>query len=270
MNGICALCKKSKKLEDSHFMPKSIYRSLSKGFPEHGESIVWISGSEKSAAYTSKQAKKYLLCADCELKFSRHGEDKVLPLMARKNGFKLATKIKKFKILYAIKDEIWHFPPDDNLALNFMYFAISIAWRLSSTDWSPYGMPGTQDSIRNDSMHSFSEFLLGRTKTPKNTYLAVYVDNQEVDIPSMSFPTIKNHDGYQHVVFNIPGIKFSLLTGSDLGTGVKGTFAINNTSVYFVSRSLKTHPDYNFMVNFLKNEAIKKGRLAREISAKNV
>ena len=270
MNGVCALCKKPKKLEDSHFMPKSIYRSLSKGFPEQGEYIVWISGSEKSAAYTSKQAKKHLLCTDCEQKFSRLGEDKVIPLMARNNGFKLATKIKKFKILASIKDEIWHFPPDDDLALSFMYFAISIAWRLSSTDWNPYGMPETHNSINSESMHSFSEFLLGKTKIPENTYLTIYVDNQEVDTPSMGFPTVKTHEYYQHIVFNIPGIKFSLLTGSDPGAGIKEIFALNDTCVYFASRSLKSHPDYNFMLNFLKNEAIKKGRLERESSVKNV
>jgi hypothetical protein len=270
VNGICALCKKSKKLEDSHFMPKSIYRSLSKGFSGHGENIVWISGSEKSAAYISKQAKKYLLCTDCEQKFSRRGENKVIPLMARKNGFKLATKIKKFKILSAIEDETWHFPPDDDLASSFMYFAISIAWRLSATDWGSCDMPETQDSITNESMHSFSEFLLGKTKRPENTYLTIYVDNQEVDTPSMGFPTVKNHKNYQHIVFNIPGIKFSLLTGSDPGTGVKKTFGLNDTCVYFASRSLKSHPDYSSMVNFSKNVAVKKGRLARENSAENL
>ncbi len=251
-------------------MPKSIYRSLSKGFPEHGENIVWISGSEKSAAYTSKQAKKHLLCTDCEQKFSRLGEDKVIPLMARKNGFKLATKIKKFKILASIKDEVWYSPPDDDLALSFMYFAISIVWRLSSTDWSSYGIPKTYNSINSESMHSFSDFLFGKTKKPENTYLTIYVDNQEVDTPSMGFPTVKNHERYQHIVFNIPGIKFSLLTGSDAGAGIKEIFAANNTCVYFASRSLKSHPDYNFMLNFLKNETIKKGRLAREIRAGNV
>jgi NAD-dependent dihydropyrimidine dehydrogenase PreA subunit len=66
VNGVCSLCNKSKDLIDSHFMPKAVYRIISKGFPESGENIVWISGHEKSAAYTSKQAKKHLLCANCE------------------------------------------------------------------------------------------------------------------------------------------------------------------------------------------------------------
>lgn len=264
MNGICALCKKSAKLKDSHFMPKAVYRAISKGFPEHGQDVVLITGSNKSAAYTDKQVKKHLLCEGCELKFSKNGEDKVIPLMARPNGFKLATKIKKFKELSHVKGETWYFPPNDEAALDFMYFAISIAWRLSATDWSTFGLPETKNSIREESMVAFSDFLLGNTELPENTYLAVYVDNQIVDVPLMGFPTVKNHDGYQHIVFNIPGIKLSLIAGSNPGAGIRETFSINENNVYFISRSLKTHPDYHFMVNFLKNESVAKGRLKNE------
>lgn len=264
MNGICALCKKPAKLKDSHFMPKAVYRTISKGFPEHGQNMVWITGSDKSAAYTDKQAKKHLLCESCELRFSKNGEDKVIPFMARPNGFKLATKIKKFKKLSHVKDETWYFPSSDEIAQNFMYFAISIAWRLSATDWSAFGLPETMNSIRKDSMTAFSDFLLGNTDLPENTYLAVYVDNQIVDTPSMGFPTVKNHDSYQHIVFNIPGIKLSILTGNNPGAEIRETFSINATNVYFISRSLKAHPDYHFMVNFLKNESVAKGRLLKE------
>jgi len=265
VNGICALCKKLAKLKGSHFMPKAVYRSICKGFPEHGQNIVLVNGFDKTAAYTDKQAKKHLLCETCELKFSNNGEDKVIPLMARPNGFKLATKIKKFKFFSHVKDEEWYLPPSDEVAVNFMYFAISIAWRLSATDWSAFGIPESEGSIREESMSDFSDFLLGNTYRPENTYLAVYVDNQIVDTPSMGFPTVKNHDGYQHIVFSIPGIKLSLLAGKNPRAAIRETFAISANNVYFVSRSLKTHPDYFFMVNFLKNESVAKGRLLKEL-----
>tara|TARA_B110000881_G_C18394380_1_gene422692 strand:+ start:595 stop:807 length:213 start_codon:yes stop_codon:yes gene_type:complete len=67
-------------------------------------------------------------------------------------------------------------------------------------------------------------------------------------------------------VFNIPGLKLSLLAGNNPGAGIRETFSINTNNVYFVSRSLKTHPDYYFMVNFLKNESVEKGRLLNERS----
>lgn len=190
--------------------------------------------------------------------------------MAKPNGFKLATKIKKFKKLSGTKNEIWYFPPSNECGLSFMYFAVSIAWRLSSTDWSSYGMSETKNSIRDEIMKSFAEFLLGKTDLPCNTFLAVFVDNQNVDTPLMGFPTVKNHDGYQHIVFNIPGMKFSLLAGNDPGAAIRETFSHNKTNVYFVSRNLKTHPDYNFVVDFIKNKAVAKGRLAKENRGKTV
>lgn len=245
-------------------MPKAIYRWIRQSSPEQGTGLVLISGSDKSAAYTDKQIKKHLLCESCEMKFSHKGEDKIIPFMSRPNGFKLATKIKKFKKLSQVKDEIWYFPQDEKLASSFMYFAISIAWRLSITDWSAFGLPQTKNSIRKESMDTFSEYLLGYADLPENTYLAVYVDNQIVDTPSMSFPTVKNHDGYQHIVFNIPGIKFSLITGKNPGDDIREMFSINVNNAYFISRSLKSHPDHHFLVNFLKYESVAKGRLLKE------
>jgi hypothetical protein len=270
MHGICGLCHKSKNLKDSHFMPKSIYRSISKGFPEIGDNIVLISGHEKTAAYNSKQAKKHLLCEECENKFSRNGENIVIPLMAKPNGFKLARAIKKFKLLSCANNEIWYFPPNDDLAKAFMYFAISIAWRLSSADWGNFGIPETKGIIRGEYIKIFSDFLMGKTDTPNDTYLAVYVHNRNVDLPFMCFPTVKNHEGYQHIIFYIPGIRFSLLVGEKPGKGILETFSINKTKVYFVSRNLKSHPEHKFIVNFAKHEAKAKGNLAKELSAKNV
>jgi hypothetical protein len=59
-------------------------------------------------------------------------------------------------------------------------------------------------------------------------------------------------------------MKLSLIAGSNPGAGIREIFSINANNVYFISRSLKTHPDYHFMVNFLKNESVAKGRLKNE------
>ena len=270
MEGICALCSKATILKDSHFMPKSVYRVIANSFPDEGKDLVFISGSTKSAAYTSKQAKKHLLCEKCESLFSKHGEDAVLPLIYRPNGFKLATKIRKFKTLATVKDEKWCFPLNDIFAKSFMYFAVSIAWRSSCTEWEAFGMPKTKGNIRTETMRSFKNYLLGMTSTPSNTFLAVYVHNQNVKFPSMGFPTIKNHEGYQHIVFELPGVKFSLISGHDISTNIYDTYSVNNSKVYFISRDLSSHPDFNYVVNFMKHESIPRGRLAKELGGKNV
>ncbi|WP_268809629.1 hypothetical protein [Vibrio parahaemolyticus] len=186
------------------------------------------------------------------------------------NGFKLATKIRKFKPFITAKDENWHFPPNDAFAEKFMYFAVSIAWRSSCTEWASFGMPETEGSIRSETMKWFEDYLLGITCVPTNTFLAVYVHNQKVKFPSMGFPTIKNHKGYQHIVFELPGVKFSLISGHDVSQSIYDTYSVNSSKVYFISRDLSMHPDFNYVVNFVKNNSIPRGRLARELSRKNV
>ncbi|EKY4874121.1 hypothetical protein QFY08_000001 [Vibrio alginolyticus] len=270
MNGTCSLCRKKGRLLDSHFMPKSIYRVISQGFPSDGKNMVWVSGRDKSAAYTSKQAKKHLLCASCESKLSKFGEDAVLPLIARRNGFKLATKITKFKKFANYNDETWFLPPNVKTASHFMYFAVSIAWRMSVTEWSHYGMPKTSGIIRHNYMNYFSEFLLNGTAKDSSLdlFLAVYVDNQDVTYPVMAFPTVSSHDGYQHVVFHIPGLRFSLVVGNLSDSGVKEIYSSSDSNVLFISRSLKSTPDFQKLVHFLQKEASAKGRLA--VERKNV
>ncbi|WP_226978413.1 hypothetical protein [Vibrio navarrensis] len=266
MDGVCSLCQKRGRLLDSHFMPKSVYRVISQGFPDAGQGMVWVSGRDKSAAYTSKQAKKHLLCSGCESRFSKFGEDIVLPFMARRTGFPLATKIKKFKRFAAYNGEIWYFPSNDKIAYSFMYFVVSMAWRMSITEWDSYGMPKTYGTIRQHYMDYLSSYLLGRNNENNsiNLYLTVYVDNQHVDMPMMGFPTVKNHDSYQHIVFNIPGIKFSLVVGDLSGTGVKEIYSLNDDRVFFVSRNLKSHPDFQYLIKFLQKEVSSKGRLLKE------
>lgn len=265
MKGICALCKRNRELVASHLMPKAVYRSLAKWFPGQGQNLVAISGFDKSAAYSDKQVKQFLLCKDCESRFSQNGEDMVLKLMARPNGFKLASEINYFKELVLAQNERWHFPPNKKLAFNFLYFAVSISWRLSATEWGILGDRETRGSIRQDSMNSFSEFLLGG-RAPENTYMAVYVDDEQVDMPYMSFPVIKDYDGYQRIVFVIPGLKFSLICGSSPGLDILSTFSVNKDRVYFVSRSLKSHSDFDYLINFVSKEATPRGRLGKEFT----
>lgn len=265
MKGICALCKGNRGLVANHLMPKGVYRSLAKWFPGQGQNLVAISGFDKTAAYSDKQVKKLLLCKDCESRFSQNGEDTVLKLMARPNRFGLASKIEKFPKRGFFHDECWYFSQNEELAFKFLYFAVSISWRLSATEWDILGDRETRGSIRQDSMNSFSEFLLGG-RAPENTYMVVYVDNKQIDMPYMSFPVIKDHDGYQHIVFVIPGLKFSLICGPSPGLDILSTFSVNKYRVYFVSRSLKSHPDFDYLINFVSKEATPRGRLGKEFT----
>src|ERR1700710_1869144 len=74
--GTCGLCRaNSVSLQDSHLMPKALYRVLLKASAAHGDPnpnpVVWTPGI---AMHTSAQVSDYLLCASCEDRFSQRGE----------------------------------------------------------------------------------------------------------------------------------------------------------------------------------------------------
>src|SRR5260370_20546655 len=73
--GICTRCRQDKELRESHFMPAALY-------PTNAKKLVFTT---KAATHTERfEVKQYLLCADCEMRFSKYGESEVLGLVAAK------------------------------------------------------------------------------------------------------------------------------------------------------------------------------------------
>src|ERR1019366_9059715 len=69
--GICALCRNERELRNSHFLPQALYRYVRANTGAVRSPI--IIGSD-SARNTDRQFTKYLLCHECEQRFSRNGE----------------------------------------------------------------------------------------------------------------------------------------------------------------------------------------------------
>ena len=70
--GICQLCMEEKDLQDSHLIPRSLYRPL-RNMEERNHNPVTL--TRTGLLRTSKQIADYLLCRDCEQLFNRNGED---------------------------------------------------------------------------------------------------------------------------------------------------------------------------------------------------
>jgi hypothetical protein len=69
--GKCRLCLQDRELRSSHLLPKSMYKLLRND--EFSNPNPFVHGPERSVQ-TSKQAQQYLLCHDCEQRFSKRGE----------------------------------------------------------------------------------------------------------------------------------------------------------------------------------------------------
>src|ERR1035441_5822279 len=87
----CRLCMKSKPLQNSHLLPKALFRLLRTQCARNPDPI-WL--TSKAAWTSSTQLVDELLCFDCEQRFHREGEDWVLRHCFRGKGrFRLREMI---------------------------------------------------------------------------------------------------------------------------------------------------------------------------------
>ena len=90
MMGQCKLCLEPvTRLQDSHFLSKGIYKRLRDKNEKNPNP--WAL-SRKTAVQISRQKTAYLLCSDCEQRFSEYGENWVLGHCLQEDGsFSLAV-----------------------------------------------------------------------------------------------------------------------------------------------------------------------------------
>src|SRR5260370_42473280 len=91
--GICKLCLQTKELQNSHYLPKGAYRVNRAPALKNPDPVVL---SNDELRQSSAQLSDYLLCSDCEQKFSKNGESWVLNNIPRNYG-------ERFPMLDALK-----------------------------------------------------------------------------------------------------------------------------------------------------------------------
>ncbi|WP_156480517.1 hypothetical protein [Aquipseudomonas alcaligenes] len=170
--------------------------------------------ADNEAYYTDKQITAYLLCSDCEQRFSKFGELPVSKMWATKDGFPLLERLSKDPRVVSGRS-LNFFPPEMlggvDLAALF-YFGASVIWRSHWWDWgsrsSPHkGMLG--DTYENE----FRRFLLGEISKLSSVRLLVAL-NTNFDMHGMiSFPYCGRQGmSYCHQ-FDVLGIRFSFVVG---------------------------------------------------------
>jgi len=263
---ICGLCKKEKELKKSHLMPKSLYGAIRNAFPKEGKEIVSAKLEQRSANYSDYQVKKPFLCGSCEQRFNRKGENVVTRECHRgAEKFTLLDKVQSSEERYNLEGERW-IDPNKIESIDYQaysYFALSVIWRASAGEW-PKNVGVLKNTLGMKYEKLIRKYLLGESDFPNNIYTAVYVDRDEDCFPFMGFPTATKKNGYHHHIFFIPGVKFSILIGSKVGS-VEELFKTSNTSIYFVEYSFRKSKDFKQVEKFLKHETKAKGRLAKDI-----
>jgi hypothetical protein len=220
--GTCALCRQTKDLQDSHFLPKAFYKlllGLGKAAGQKNANPVAL--NEDIAFRTSAQVTDYLLCRDCEDLFSKHGEKWMVEHCWRSaSDFPLRTTLKKAApVLTVGGDDVF----DGAAALGtsdisqLVYFAASVFWRGAVHQWGAVG--GKKPVKLNLGTHeeALRLFLLAQGKFPSDAALLVNVSSSTDDGANelVLFPWKSNNgppfDQYRLL---IPGVAFRLFLGT--------------------------------------------------------
>lgn len=200
----CALCQKDAELQDSHLIPKWAFRRILDTDQAGAEAPVYISGG--SAILRNKQPTKYLLCTDCEQRFSKR-ENYVARLTELDNG-----QIRMFR------DITRQDTPNASLAsLNdgidvdqIAYFAASVLWR---------GCVMTGDCKLGPYEPNFRQYLLGAARFPPEATISVGLFEPSTNVDArgwVSVPTsTKTNIGWLHG-FLLAGLIFRCWVGKAL------------------------------------------------------
>jgi hypothetical protein len=134
--GKCKLCLQTKELQNSHYLPKGAYKINRAPALKNASPVVL---SNDQLLQSSAQLSDYLLCSDCEQRFSKNGEAWVLGSVPRNYG-------EKFPILDALNAEVPLLTDGDTKFYagakvksldmeKIAYFAISVFWRGAVHQW---------------------------------------------------------------------------------------------------------------------------------------
>jgi hypothetical protein len=215
-HGNCKLCLLDKDLRVSHFLPAGVFKSLllrSEKNPHPGFM------SPTKTVETSLQMQDYLLCGDCEQRFSAKGERWVLRNMARESGFPLQEKLLKATPIRSIPGlTTYAAGPIADIDVDALeYFALSVFWRASVHNWRPILGDRYERLELGPYREGLRRFLLAGS-FPKDlcTLISVF---PKADFVRTTFPPTlgekKHWDGTPYS-FLIPGIQFTMVLGKKM------------------------------------------------------
>src|SRR5271167_4910830 len=82
--GKCKLCLLDKDLQESHLMPRALYRmARGSGGKGNQDPVVLRRTEQKSSSY---QIKDHVFCWDCEQRLSKNGEEYVMNVVKKRDG----------------------------------------------------------------------------------------------------------------------------------------------------------------------------------------
>lgn len=228
--GKCKLCLKEGELQNSHLMPRALYR-MARSDGTSGNQDPYVV-TKKGGKQSSHQMTDYVFCRECEQRFSNKGEDYVMRLVTKRNGnFPLLTMLTQ--VAPSVKGPEWnayftvHTPNIDRDKI--AYFAISVFWRASVHTWEQQNGEKTRIDLGGKYNEEIRRYLLGETPAPKNASLQVIACSDLINQKTFFTPRENQKVKDRSVIFLARGMLFFFRLSKTL-TGFQERLSIVNNS----------------------------------------
>jgi hypothetical protein len=219
--GICALCLKDKELRRSHLLGRAIYVLNREG---NNEPVLM---TPQLITPTQKQVWQYLLCGDCEQRFSKHGEAFVTSLVQRKTDFALLDRLKA-AVPVTTEPGVTTYSGSasgidtDQLA----YFALSMLWRSGVQQWSTLNQQTTGVSL-GAFEEPIRQYLAGEAGIPSGVVVIVTVCTDIGSRFTSFLPSERRGTLFPSYSLLVRGVWFHILTSTTLPAEVRELCCVN-------------------------------------------
>jgi hypothetical protein len=261
--GQCALCLETRELRDSHFLPAGFYRIIREGATPMDNPVLV---NKTTALMSSAQTRTHLLCAECEERFNKGGEDWVLKNCWRSptnfplhSALMAATPFVDEKGFRSYEGKKVSSVEIDKLA----YFGASIFWRASVHDWR-VGKETDQRISLGPYQNALRLHLLGKTGMPDGVVLLVTLSkalddmHNRVSVMPWFFNRTPEYRSYKFIV---TGLTFQMFFGMQIP---KPTRRICSARHGFLYMSEDRDADLLKTMAVMAKRAEGKGKLAKE------
>jgi len=196
-NGICKLCLRNEELQRSHFLPAFLYRlSLDRRAGNPNPVVM----TRSVAVSTSKQMRYYLLCPNCESRFSEHGEKWIARQVYNGRDFPLLDRLNVALPLHATPHLQIFSGTDAGIDTSKLaYFALSLLWRASVHKWAMINGKTTSVDL-GIYEEPIRRFLVGETSFPSDAVVVATACTDWVSQETVFPPTAVPEN--RHIVFS--------------------------------------------------------------------
>jgi hypothetical protein len=207
----CKLCRNEADLQQSHFLSRALYKLSS----DDGEMPILM--SPDLVIQGQKQIKDHLLCWSCEQRFNGMGEDYLMRMVNRKNGFKMmelirANPIRRTEGGYTVYSAA-HMDIDTNA---LAYFALSVVWR-GAHIWPTFDGRATGGLQLGHHEERLRRYLLGTDPYPHGVVVRISGACDDASQNLVLFPHV-NPDlrDAKAFAFMVRGLWFDVALGDSL------------------------------------------------------